>query len=110
MTAISASVQARWHVVAGLRYWAEGATTDEAAVELLIGLAPRFTHPGCPWNRRCPRAGWYWLDPDALSCFTGRLTAYERRVVALVVALLSGEPSTPLCRVPDVPVVWGRAA
>jgi hypothetical protein len=97
-------------VVAGLRRWAEGAATDEAAVELLIGLGARFTDPRCSWIRRCPRAGWYWLDPDSLSVLTGRLTTHERRVLTLVVALLFGEPATTLSRVPNVQVVSGRAA
>ena len=100
MTATSASMQARWQVVAGLRAWADGAATDEAAVELLIGLGARFTDPRCSWIRRCPRAGWYWLDPDPLGWFTGRLTANERRVLALVITLLSS----------DVQVESGRAA
>lgn len=110
MTATSASVQARWQVVAGLRAWADGAATDEAAVELVIGLGARFTHPRCQWIRRCPRAGWHWLDPEPLSRFTGRLTEHERRVLALVVTLLSGEPASALCRRPDVQAALGRAA
>ena len=57
MTTIHSSVQARWQVVAGLRRWAEGAATDEAAVELLIGLGARFTHPRRPWIRPCRRRG-----------------------------------------------------
>ena len=83
-------------MVAGLRRWAEGAATDEAAVELLIGLGARFTHPGCPCIRPCRRRGWFWLDPDPLSRFAGRLSGRERRVLNLVVTLLSDEPAAIL--------------
>jgi hypothetical protein len=110
MTATSASVQGRWQAVAGLRRWADGAATDVAAVELLIALGARFTDPRCRWIRRCPRAGWYWLDPNPLARLTGRLTANERRVLAVIVALLSGEPATAMSRRPDIEAVLGRAA
>ena len=93
MTTMHASVRARWLVVAGLRRWADGAATDQAAVELLIGLGARFTQPRSPWIRPCGRPGWYWLNPDPLSRFTGRLSGRERRVLTLVVTLVSGEPA-----------------
>ena len=35
----------------------------------------------CSWIRPCRRPGWYWLEPDSLSRFTGRLTGQERRVL-----------------------------
>ena len=110
MTAAGGSIQARWVVTTGLRRWADGAATDQAAVELLIGLGARFTHPRCSWVRRCRRPGWFWLDPDPLSRFTGRLTGQERRILTLVVTLLAGEPAAALSRVPEIQVDSGRAA
>jgi hypothetical protein len=95
----------RWLVVAGLRRWAEGSATDEAAVELLVSLGTRLTHRNCPWIRPCRRSGWFWLDPDQLRRFPRRLTAHERRVLALVVALLTDQTGTPAGS-----VVVGRAA
>ena len=38
----------RWQLVAGLRSWAQGALTDQAAVELLVSCSNgRFVRPGC---------------------------------------------------------------
>lgn len=109
MTAIATRVQARWLVVAGLRRWADGAATDQAAVELLVSLGARFTHPGCPWVRPCRRPGWFWLDPEPLRHFSGRVTIRERRVLAVVVALLTGEPAAIPSRLPGR-VEWASAA
>ena len=83
----------RWSVVAGLRRWAHGLPTDEAAVELLVGMGARFTRPGSPWIKPCPRRGWFWLDPDELARYRGRLTPGQRRLLTLVVTLLSGQPA-----------------
>ena len=110
MTATHRSIEARWVVICGLRHWADGAATDQAALELLIGLGARFTHPRCSWIRPCRRPGWYWLEPDSLSRFTGRLTGQERRVLTLVVTLLSGEPAADASRVRDIQVNSGTAA
>jgi hypothetical protein len=93
-------VPGRWLVVGGLRRWAQGSATDEAAVELLIGLGARFTHRNCPWVRPCRRPGWFWLDPDRLRHIQGRLSDCERRVLALVVTLLDEPASTPSAVVP----------
>jgi hypothetical protein len=97
-------------VAAGLRRWAEGGAIDEVAVELLIGLGARFTDPRCPWIRPCRRPGWYWLTPDPLSGFTGRLTVHERRVLTLVVVLLPGVPATALFGALDTQIESRRAA
>jgi len=68
-------------VVAGLRRWAQGALTDEAAVELLVSSAGgRFARPGCAWIRPCVAPDWYWLDSDALTAHAERLAGSERRV------------------------------
>ena len=83
----------RWSVVAGLRRWAYGLPTDEAAVELLVGMGARFTRPGSPWVKPCARAGWFWLDPGELAGYRGRLTPGQRRVLAQIVTLLGGRPS-----------------
>ena len=81
----------RWAVVAGLRRWAQGSLTDEAAVELLASYAGgRFARPGCAWIRPCVRPGWYWLDSDALAGHAERLAGSERRVLLLAADLASG--------------------
>ena len=97
----------RWTVVAGLRRWAHGLATDEAAVELLVGMGARFTRPGSPWVKRCARPGWFWLDPDELTCYRGRLTPGQRRLLALVVTLLGGKVARTA---PAARAVEGRAA
>ena len=83
----------RWSVVAGLRRWAQGLPADEAAVELLVSMGARFTRPGSPWVKPCKRPGWFWLDPDELAGYRGRLTPGQRRLLALVVTLLGGRPA-----------------
>ena len=86
----------RWQLVAGLRSWAEGALTDQAAVELLVSCSNgRFVRPGCAWIRPCPRPGWFWLDADALTAYAETLTAEsERRMLLLAAALVGGDPWT----------------
>jgi len=87
--------QLKWQLVAGLRSWAEGALTDQAAVELLVSCSNgRFVHPSCAWIRPCARAGWYWLDADALAAHAETLTGSERRTLLLAAALVSGDPWT----------------
>ena len=73
-------VQLRWQLVAGLRNWAEGSLTDQAAVELLVSCSnSRFVRPGCAWIGPCTRPGWYWLDADALTVHAGTLAGSEQR-------------------------------
>jgi hypothetical protein len=82
----------RWAVVAGLRRWAQGAITDEAAVDLVSCSGGRFARPSCAWIRPCVRLGWYWLDSDVLAGHAERLAGSERRVLLLAAALLDGGP------------------
>jgi hypothetical protein len=86
----------RWQLVAGLRSWAEGALTDQAAVELLVSCSNgRFVRSGCAWIRPCARPGWFWLDADALTAHAETLTAEsERRMLLLAAALVGGDPWT----------------
>ena len=86
----------RWQLVSGLRSWSAGSLTDQAAVELLVSCSGgRFVRPGCAWIRPCARAGWYWLDADALTAHAETLTAEsERRMLLLAAALVGGDPWT----------------
>jgi hypothetical protein len=85
----------RWQLVTGLRSWAQGSLTDQAAVELLVSCSNgRFVRPGCAWIRPCARPGWYWLDPDALAAHAQTLAASEQRVLLLAAALVGGDPWT----------------
>jgi hypothetical protein len=97
----------RWSVVTGLRRWARGLPADEAAVELQVGMGARFTCPGSPWVKPCARPGWFWLDPDELAGYRGRLTPGQRRLLALVVTLLGGKVARTA---PAARAVEGRAA
>ena len=93
MTTRTSAFRARlhWRLVAGLRSWAQGALTDQAAVELLVSYSNgRFIRPGCAWIRPCARAGWYWLDADALTAHAETLTGSEQRVLLLAAALVAG--------------------
>lgn len=86
----------RLAVVDGLRLWARGAVTDEAAVELLASWAGgRHIRPGATWVRPCARPGWYWLDADRLAAYAGMLPdGQEKRVLTLAARLVDGDPGT----------------
>lgn len=75
---------------AGLRRWAAGSATDAAAVELLaLAAGGRLLTRSSPWVRPCGRLGWFWLDPRPLAELKLGLRGQDRRIVALVVALLA---------------------
>ena len=85
----------RWQLVAGLRSWAKGTLTDQAAVELLVNCSSgRFVRPGCAWIRPCARPGWFWLDADALTAHADMATGSERQTLLLAAALVGGDPWT----------------
>jgi len=86
----------RLAVVDGLRRWARGSLSDQAAVELLTSYANgRHVRPGVAWVRPCARPGWFWLDADALTAHAETLTAEsERRTLLLAAALVGGDPWT----------------
>ena len=78
-------------VVAGLRRWALGAPSDQAAVELLVRcFGGRFVRPGVAWVRPCAPA-WYWLDGDDLAAYADTVTGEERRVLTLAAVLLGAD-------------------
>lgn len=75
-------------VAAGMRAWARGSYSEEAAVELLVrAFGGRFCREGLPWVRATGRPGWYSLDPDAIEESSGGLSGGERRLLAMVAAL-----------------------
>ena len=85
--------QQRTAVVTGLRRWAQGAPSDQAAVELLARcFSGRYVRPGVAWVRPCARPGWYWLDEDALAAYADTATGEERRVLTLAAVLLGAHP------------------
>jgi hypothetical protein len=85
----------RLAVVDGLRRWARGSLSDQAAVELLTSYGSgRHVRPGVAWVRPCARPGWYWLDADALAAYATTQTGEERRVLALAARLVAGDPWT----------------
>ena len=80
-------------VVNGLRRWALGAPSDQAAVELLARcFRGRYVRPGVAWVRPCARQGWYWLDEDALAAYADTVTGEELRVLTLAAVLLGADP------------------
>jgi hypothetical protein len=80
-------------VVTGLRRWALGAPSDQAAVELLARcFSGRYVRPGVAWVRPCARQGWYWLDGDELAAHADTVTGEERRVLTLAAVLLGADP------------------
>lgn len=77
--------------IEALRAWAAGSYADTAAVELLArAFGGRFAAAGHPWVGT-DTAGRMWLDGDALRAASG-LSGGERRVLALVAALIDAEP------------------
>ena len=95
-------------VLQGLRWWAQGALPDQAAVELLArSFGGQLLRRDVPWVRPCRRPGWYWLDADALTAHAAALPDGPQRDVLLLAALLvDGDTSTRQHRRPDT----GRAA
>ena len=86
-TGVSAAV-----VLQGLRWWAQGSLSDQAAVELLArSFRGRYLRPGAVWVRPCARSGWYWLDAEALADFASTRVGDERQVLALVARLVNGD-------------------
>lgn len=86
--------------VCGLRTWARGGYAAEAAVELLVrAMDGRFASPEWPWVRSNPISGWYWIDGDAIVGGSGRLSGGERRMLAVVAALVGGPPLTDVADV-----------
>ena len=82
----------RWRLVAGLRSWAEGSLSDQAAVELLVSCSNgRFVRPGYAWIRPCARPGWYWLDAEALADYAATRVGEERQVLTLTAQLVNGD-------------------
>jgi hypothetical protein len=81
--------------VQGLRWWAQGALSDEAAVELLArSFRGRYLRSGVAWIRPCARPGWYSLDADALSNYAATQVGDERQVLALAARLVNGDVRT----------------
>jgi hypothetical protein len=83
----------RWEMVSGLRRWAEGSVTDQAAVELLASWsAGCLIRPGVAWVQPCRAAGFFSLDGEALVAHAATRAGDERRVLLLAAALLNGQP------------------
>jgi acetoin utilization deacetylase AcuC-like enzyme len=80
-------------MVSGLRRWAEGSLTDQAAVELLASWsAGCHIRPGVAWVRPCRAAGFFFLDGVALAAHAATRAGDEQRVLLLAAALLNGQP------------------
>ena len=110
MTRLDAAM-ARWETLAGLRRWAEGSVTDEAAVELLASWsAGCLIRPGVSWVQPCRAAGFLALDGDALAAHALTRPTEERRVLLLAAALLNGQPIPRPVRRRGRAVDPGRAA
>ena len=94
-------------VLQGLRRWAQGAVSDQLAVELLArSFGGRHLRPGVAWVRSCGRPGWYWLNADALTAYAATLgDGQEKQALLLAAALVDGDLS-PRSRLLDS----GRAA
>lgn len=74
----------------GLRAWARGSSTTEAAVELLIRHR-RAVHVRAPWLISTEEGSWS-IDVDALRWHAGAWSGGEQRVVRIACSLLGGEP------------------
>ena len=105
------AAQARWETLSGLRRWAEGSITDEAAVELLAAWQSGcLIRPGVAWVHPCRAAGFLALDGDALAEHAVTRPTDERRVLLLAAALLGGQPVPRPARRRGRAVDPGRAA
>jgi hypothetical protein len=83
-------------VVAGLRRWAAGAPTDEAAVELLVcRFGGRYARSSWPWVHPCRAPGWWWLDGTQLARYAAKVSGERPRVLLLAARLLDGEETVP---------------
>jgi hypothetical protein len=77
--------------IEALRGWAAGSYAGMAAVELLArSFSGRFARAGHPWIGTDAESR-MWLDGDALRAAPG-LSGGERRVLALVAALIDEQP------------------
>jgi hypothetical protein len=77
--------------IEALRAWAAGSYADAAAVELLArAFGGRFARSGHPWIGT-DATGRTWIDGDALRAASG-LSGGERRVLALIAALIDAQP------------------
>lgn len=91
LTRLDAAV-ARWETLSGLRRWAEGSVTDQAAVELLASWsAGSLIRPGAAWVQPCRAPGFYALDGEALAAHAAGRGGDERRVLLLAAALVNGD-------------------
>jgi len=79
-------------IAARLRDWARGSLPMMAGVELILRACDgRFARPSWPWIVTEPD-GRVWVDADALRDRTGAMSGGERRVLALVAALIGETP------------------
>lgn len=77
---------------AGLRDWARGSLPMEAGVELVLrSFGGRFARNSSAWIVTEP-GGRIWLDADALRRQSGVFSGGERRVTAIVAALIDRTP------------------
>ena len=76
-------------VAAGVRAWAKGRHTTEAAVELLI-RGGRAIYPGAPWLT-AREDGKVVLDFDRLNDEAGAWSGGEQRIVRIALSLVDGE-------------------
>ena len=74
----------------GLRAWASGSRTTEAAVELLIRHR-RAIHSRAPWLISTEDGRWS-IDMEALRWHAGAWSGGEQRVVRIACSLLGGDP------------------
>lgn len=76
-------------VAAGVRAWAKGRHTTEAAVELLI-KGGKAIYPGAPWLT-AREDGKVALDFDRLNDEAGAWSGGEQRIVRIALSLVDGE-------------------